>query len=114
EGRLRVCRYDLARVEERCCLTQARQFCEERTNLVFGAEQQIAKLGMPLERDLGASQHDAWSSVTPHRIERDRDAVAHGARPPARRLSVRASLAASWSPRARRNSHKLDTGDAAA
>ena len=53
----------------------------ERTNLTFRAEQQIANAGISLQRDLGTFQHDARSAIAAHRIDRNRNGVAHRARP---------------------------------
>jgi hypothetical protein len=52
-------------------------FREKRANLFFRSKQQEANIGIPSQRDIGPLDDHAGSVIAAHRIEGDRDAVAH-------------------------------------
>ena len=85
---------------------------QEWTNLLLHAEQQEMQVGISLKRNLGAPDDHARGTIAAHRVEGDRDLLAHLVLPSPRSLLVSLSQFASASPLARRNTRTQHRGDA--
>ena len=58
-------------------LGQARQFRQQRRDPGFIAEQQKTRRGIAHQRNIGSPQHHGGRVVAAHRIQGDRQAIAH-------------------------------------